>query len=164
MTRQYSSPTPPAGTWPRAASAARAASFKSLYTGQSSNEVLRWTKRSVFGGWASFLLFVRVVLPESAPKSPVWPEPGGWHSVGTKTSCCPQFYCAEWSFVVLSVSPRHRTGLGRNWPVKSQPRSIRTPPVAELASDFLGPMPVWFRLCRLRTACAAVDRRLPGAQ
>src|ERR1022692_4961112 len=29
MTRQYSSPTPPARTWPRAASAARAASFKS---------------------------------------------------------------------------------------------------------------------------------------
>jgi hypothetical protein len=38
-------------------------------TGQSFNEVLHWTKRSVSGGWAPFLFFVRVVLPER-PKKP----------------------------------------------------------------------------------------------
>ena len=71
-----------------------------------------------------FFLFVRVVSPEGAPKIPVWPEPGSWHSVGTKTPCCPQFYCAEWSFVVLSASPRHRTGLGTDQPVKSPSRQL----------------------------------------
>src|ERR1017187_10509281 len=51
---------------------------KRLYTGQSFNEVLRWTKRSVFGGSASFLLFVRVVLPESAPEAPSGWSAGHW--------------------------------------------------------------------------------------
>ncbi len=41
----------------------------------------------------------------------------GRRSVATKTSCCTRFYCAEWSCVVLTDSPRYRNGSGRVWPV-----------------------------------------------
>src|ERR1019366_1814559 len=69
---------------------------------------------------ALFLLFVRVVLPESAHEPPTGGSPGGWHSVVARTSCCPHFHCAEWFCVVLTDSPRHRIGSGTNWPVKSR--------------------------------------------
>src|SRR5260370_32073989 len=68
---------------------------------------------------SSFLLFVRAVLPERAPEalSGRAPEVGG--QVLTKTSCRPRLHCAEWSRVVLSDSPRHYNGSGRDWPDKS---------------------------------------------
>ena len=71
---------------------------------------------------ALFLLFVRVVLPESAHEPPTGGSPGGWHSVVARTSCCPHFHCAEWSCVVLSDPPRRRIGSGTDWPVKSPAR------------------------------------------
>jgi hypothetical protein len=43
------------------------------------SEGVRWTKRSVSDGSASFLLFVRVVLPESAQEAPSGRSPGGQH-------------------------------------------------------------------------------------
>ena len=67
----------------------------------------------------SFLLFVRAVLPEREPRKPVWAGSRGWWSGSQKTSCSPRLHCAEWSCVVLSDSPRHHNGSGRDWPDKS---------------------------------------------
>src|ERR1035437_10338254 len=53
---------------------------------------------------ASFLLFVRIVLPKRAQEAP----PGRSPVAGTKTSCCTQFHCAEWWCVVLNDPPRPR--------------------------------------------------------
>ena len=87
----------------------------------------------------SFLLFVRAVLPERAPEAPSGraPEVGG--QVLTKTSCSPRLHCAEWSCVVLSDSPRHHNGSGRDWPDKSAtrrsaPRKLTLPRYGDLGS------------------------------
>jgi hypothetical protein len=52
-------------------------------------------------------------------RAPKKPRLAGAPEVGTKTSCSPQFHCAEWFCVVLSDSPRHRIESGKDWPVKS---------------------------------------------
>jgi hypothetical protein len=52
---------------------------KSFYTGQCPEWGARWAKRSVSDGSASFLLFVRVVLPESSQEGQSGRSPGGWH-------------------------------------------------------------------------------------
>ncbi len=57
-----------------------------------------------------------------SPRSPIWAalEVGG--QVLTKTSCSARLDCAEWSFVVLSDSPRGHNGSGSDWPYKSATR------------------------------------------
>src|SRR5260370_21888957 len=75
-------------------------------------------------GSASFLLFVRVVLLQSAEEASSGGASGGCHAVGTKTSCRPHFHCAKWSCVVLSHSSRHRIESGRHSPVKSRSRPL----------------------------------------
>ena len=67
----------------------------------------------------SFLFFVRAVLPERARRRPVWAAPEGGGQILIKTSCSARLHCAEWSCVVLSDSPRHHNGSGRDWTYKS---------------------------------------------
>ena len=79
-----------------------------FYTGQSFNQVVRSTKRSVSDGSASFLLFVRVVLLENTLEVSSGRTSGGRHPVVKKTSCRPHFHCANWSCSVTSDSPPRR--------------------------------------------------------
>jgi hypothetical protein len=55
-------------------------------------------------GFYSF--FVRIALPDNSTKPFLGRDPGGCRSECTGTSCHPQFHCAEWSFAVVSDSPR----------------------------------------------------------
>src|SRR6266704_2245677 len=56
----------------------------SFYTGQSFSEVIRKMKRSVSLDGPSFLLFVRLVLPESAQEASSGRDPGGLAQSCTK--------------------------------------------------------------------------------
>jgi hypothetical protein len=64
----------------------------------------------------------------------------GGPEVGTKTSCRPHFYCAEWSCVVLSDPPRLRIKLGKDWPVKSSSGKLQPkadPETGSPTADFI---------------------------
>src|SRR5438876_3166251 len=70
-----------------------------LYRANISFDVVSWTKHSRSDGSASFLLFVRTVLPHRDPEAPSGraPEVGG--QALQNNSCCPRLHCTEWSCV-----------------------------------------------------------------
>jgi hypothetical protein len=97
----------------------------------------------------SFLLFVRAVLPES-PQSPVWAGSRSWWSDSHKKllqsppSLCRMVVC------VLSDSPRHHDGSGRDWPDKSPSVYRRFRPAISA--------PVGSRATRKEPIRTAIDR------
>src|SRR5580658_11031753 len=88
-------------------------------TGQSSIEVVCWTKSAVSDRLHFFFSFELSYL-----RTPQKPRLVGLRGFTVITPCHRHHHCAEWSCVVLSRWSRHRNGSGRDWPHKATSRQL----------------------------------------